>query len=379
VRPEIFRDVEIMEKPRETRFELARWITKMAYSVKYNLGSTETQGRVANGYYPPKDIKIGGGTWEGDHDLKEMLAKRYKVKPQNIAITAGASEANFLIGFAMVGMGKKRKKPGTVLIENPIYSPLWGIGDILGAKIKRWNRRFEDGFQLDLEALKGLVKGVDLIVLTNLHNPSGAAIPPKDMKAASEIASDAGAMIHCDEVFRDFAPEITQPTAWAGDNCITTCSISKFQGMGGVKVGWTVASEENTKKIWTVREMTSCTCSRIDEEMMKIILKDEKIGKESRAIAKRNIALVKMWVQSQDKVAWVESNGGMCFPKIKGLRSSVKFAEYMLKKYDTLVSPGYFFGLEGHVRIGLGGPGDVLQGGLERLSKALKKDMASFK
>ena len=368
-----------MNKPRETRFELARWITQMAHSVKFNLGSTETQGRKANGYYPPKELLIGGGTWEGDPQLKELLAKRYKVTPNNIAISAGASEANFLIGFAVVGMGRKRKKPGTVLVESPIYSPLWGISDILGAKIKKWQRRFEDGFQLDLEALKGLVKGVDLIVLTNLHNPSGVAIPPKDMKAAAEIAADAGAVIHCDEVFRGFAPEKTEPTAWAGDNCITTCSISKFQGMGGVKVGWVVSSEEMIKRIWTVREMTSCTCSRIDEEMIKIILKDDKIGQESKAIANRNIALVKMWVESQPKVSWVESNGGMCFPKIKGLKSSVKFAEYMLKNYDTLVSPGYFFGLEGHVRIGLGGPGEVLSGGLDNLSKALKKDVASFK
>ena len=193
------------------------------------------------------------------------------------------------------------------------------------------------------------------------------------MKAAAEIAADAGAIIHCDEVFRDFAPDITEPTAWAGDNCITTCSASKFQGMGGVKVGWTVASEELTNKIWTVREMTSCTCSRIDEEMMKKILVDDKIAQESRAIAKRNIAIVKMWVESQKNVSWVESCGGMCFPKLKGIKDSVKFAKYLLIKYETLVSPGYFFGLEGHVRIGLGGPGEILESGLDNLGKAIKE------
>jgi aspartate/methionine/tyrosine aminotransferase len=368
-----------MDKPRETRFELARWVTQNAHSVKYNLGNTEIQGRTANGYYPSKDLLIGGGSWEGDPELKKMLAKLYKVKPCNIGIAAGASEANFLLGFDHVGMKKGRKKHGTVLIENPIYTPLWGIGDLLGARIKRWHRRFEDGYQLDLENLKTLVKGVDLIVITNLHNPSGVAIPPKDMRAASEIAADAGAIVHCDEVFRGFAQDITEPTAWAGDNCITTCSFSKFYGMGGVKVGWVVASEELINRFWTMREMSSCTCSRIDEEMAKIILRDEKAPLESRAIARRNIALVKMWVETQDKVSWVESHGGMCFPKIKGLKDSVKFAKYLLDKYDTAVSPGFFFGTEGHIRIGLGGPGDVLQGGLDRLSKALKKDMASFK
>jgi len=359
-----------MPKERETRFELARWVTGKAYSVKYNLASTETQGRIADAYYPDKGLEIGGGTWEGDHELKEILAARYGTGVDNIGITAGASEANFLVAFACLRLGKKKK--GTVLIENPIYSPLWGISDILGARIKRWKRHFEDGFRLDLEALKRQVKGVDLIVITNLHNPSGVAIPPADMKAAAEIAADAGATIHCDEVFRDFAPDITGPTFKAGDNCITTCSASKFQGMGGVKVGWTVASKEWTDRIWTVREMTSCTCSRIDEEMMKKILADKKVPEESRAIARRNIALVGSWVESTKGVSWVPSNGGMCFPRLRGIKDSLKFALYVMEKYSTVVSPGHYFGLEGHVRIGLGGPGDVLEKGLELVGKALK-------
>ncbi len=95
-------------------------MTGPGWSAKYHLASTETLGRIADPYYPDKGLEIGGGTWEGDPVLKEMLTERYKVKSQNIAIAAGASEANFLIGFAVLGMGKDRKKPGTVLIENPI-------------------------------------------------------------------------------------------------------------------------------------------------------------------------------------------------------------------------------------------------------------------
>lgn len=361
-----------MKPLRETRFELARWVTGPGYTAKYNLASTETQGRIADPYYPDKGLEINGGTWEGDHELKEILAARYGVGSDNIGITAGASEANFIVAFACLRLGDKRKKRGTVLVENPIYSPLWGISDILGAKIKRWKRQFKNGFQLDLEALKRQVTGVDLIVLTNLHNPSGVAISPADMKAAAEIAADAGATIHCDEVFRDFAPDITGPTFRAGENCITTCSVSKFQGMGGVKVGWTVSSNEWTERIWTVREMMSCTCSRIDEEMMKKILADKKVPEESRAVARNNIALVKAWVESTRGVSWVPSNGGMCFPRIRAAKDSLKFARYVMEKYSTVVSPGFYFGLEGHVRIGLGGPDEIMAKGLEMLTEAIK-------
>jgi hypothetical protein len=105
---------------------------------------------------------------------------------------------------------------------------------------------------------------------------------------------------------------------------------------------------------------------------MKKILKEEVLAAESREIARRNIAIVKKWVESTKKVSWIESNGGMCFPKLKGVKSSARFAEYLLKNHDTLVSPGFFFGLDGHIRIGLGGPGEILEGGLAQLGEALK-------
>ena len=40
-------------------------------------------------------------------------------------------------------------KPGDeVLIERPTYEPLLALAEYLGARVKRFERRFEDGFRI---------------------------------------------------------------------------------------------------------------------------------------------------------------------------------------------------------------------------------------
>jgi len=356
-----------MTYDRDSRFELAQWVVPLAPKAKYNLGTSEVHGKKAGAFMPDASLKVNSGIFDGDPKLKEILAQRYRTPVDNVALTAGASEANFLVSFALLRDG------GSVLVESPVYPPLVGIADLLGAKIKRWVRTFEEGYRLDLECLKTMVKDdVRLIIITNLHNPTGVMIPPDDLKATAEIAADAGARVLCDEVYREFVTDKTVPAFECGDNCITSASVSKVHGFGGLRLGWTVASEQMTKRILEVREMTSVCCSRLDEEMGKVILRDEKILEDARALAARNMPMIKEWVQGNDGVTWVEPDGGIvCFPRLEGIQDSKAFAKYLFDEYDTLVSPGQFFGAEGHVRIGCGCDQGTLKDGLEAIGQAL--------
>jgi aspartate/methionine/tyrosine aminotransferase len=356
-----------MTHDRKSRFELAQWVVPLASKARYNLGTSEVHGRKAGDFMPDPALKVNSGIFDGDPELKEILANRYGTTVDNVALTAGASEANFLVSFALLRDG------GSVLVESPVYAPLVGIQDLLGARIKRWERSFEHDYRLDLESLKSLVKDdVRLIVITNLHNPTGAMISPDDLKATAEIASDAGAQVLCDEIYREFVADRTIPVFECGDNCITSASVSKVHGFGGLRLGWTVASEQMTKKILEVREMASVCCSRMDEEMGKGILSNRRILEEARALAARNMSIVKDWVQHTERVSWVEPGGGIvCFPRLEGIQDSRAFARYLFDEHGTLVSPGYFFGAEGHIRIGCGCDQDTLKGGLEAIATAL--------
>jgi aspartate/methionine/tyrosine aminotransferase len=61
-----------------------------------------------------------------------------------------------------------------VLFESPAYEPLLALAHYLRADVKRFERRFEDGFRLspgEIEKKISIARG--LIVITNFHNPSG--------------------------------------------------------------------------------------------------------------------------------------------------------------------------------------------------------------
>ena len=358
-----------MTYDRDSRFELAQWVVPLAPKARFNLGTSEVHGRKAGDFMPDASLKVNSGIFDGDPKLKGILAQRYRTTVDNIALTAGASEANFLVSFSLL------RKGGSVLVESPVYAPLVGIGDLLGAKVKRWERTFEEGYRLDIEALKSHVKeDIRLIIITNLHNPTGVMIPPDDLRATADIAADAGIHVLCDEIYREFVTDRTVPAFECGDNCITSASVSKVHGFGGLRLGWTVASEQMTKRILEVREMASVCCSRMDEEMGKGILRDERILEHARAVAARNMPIIKEWIERTDGASWVEPDGGIvCFPRLENIQDSKAFAKYLFDEYGTLVSPGYFFGAEGHVRIGCGCDEKTLRGGLEAIGHALSR------
>jgi aspartate/methionine/tyrosine aminotransferase len=356
-----------MGNERETRFELARWVTIKAPLARYNLGTSEIQGRTLGEFLPDRDLKVGSGKFDGDVELRQLLAGMYGVETGNIALSAGASEGNFLAFYSFF------KNGGKVVVENPAYTPLFELGNFLGLEVRKWERKFENGYGLDLEGLKELVDGAGLVVITNLHNPTGAAIEARDLKAVAEIAADAGAWILCDEIFRDFVTDITAPAISCGENCITTSSVSKFHGFGGLRVGWIAASKEFIRKILGIREMTSVCCSRVDETIAKLILKDEALVAFARKKANDNRRIIRKWIENTGKASWVEPAGGiLCFPKLEGVDDSRRFAEYLFDNHQTLVAPGYYFGTEGHIRLGFGGDSTVVKSGLEAIGSALE-------
>src|SRR5688500_19701920 len=71
----------------------------------------------------------------------------------------------------------------------------------LGADVKRFQRRFEDGFRVSPEEIETCVsERTRLIVITNLHNPSGVLTDEFTLKQVGEIAQRVGARLLVNEV-----------------------------------------------------------------------------------------------------------------------------------------------------------------------------------
>src|SRR5438876_5088012 len=204
--------------------EFMHW-AKTRPRVKYDLALSG----ILNLPFPELDVKLNELELHGDNaygyrPLVEALAAHCHVAPENVVtISGGTSMANHLAMAVLLEHGDE------VLIEQPTYEPLLAIAEYLGAKIKRFPRRFEDDFEIDIVELeKQITPRTPVIVLTNLHNPSSELVEEATLRKIGELARDVGGRVLVDEVYLEAMFENSTPTAvLLGPEFVATSSLTK--------------------------------------------------------------------------------------------------------------------------------------------------------
>src|SRR6266496_6060805 len=95
------------------------------------------------------DLELHGDNAYGYRPLVDALAVHCRVGRENVVtVSGGTSMANHLAMAALLEHGDE------VLIEQPTYDPLLAVAEYLGANLKRFARRFEDGFKIKIFVLQ---------------------------------------------------------------------------------------------------------------------------------------------------------------------------------------------------------------------------------
>jgi aspartate/methionine/tyrosine aminotransferase len=309
---------------------------------------------------------------EGYEPLVEAIADRVGLSADRVALATGTSGANFLVGGSLIRPGDE------VLVERPVYDPLLGIPRFLGARIKRFDRSFEDGFQIDPDRVAEAVSPeTRLIILTNLHNPTGALTSTDRLRAVGSIADKVGAKVLVDEVYLESVPgQPPRPAATISPTFVSTSSLTKAYGLSGLRAGWILASEEVAEECRRVRDLVDGV-GVFPSELLALIAFENlpALRERARGILDPNFQLLKGFVEERAELDWVEPGGGSVgFPRILDLDETTDFVETLRESYGTGVVPGHFFEAPAHFRVALGGRSEVLQGGLLRLGEALDKE-----
>src|SRR5947207_10279833 len=147
----------------------------------------------------PNDLELTGSSAYGYEPLIDVIATRYGVPGQCVVTAMGTSFANHLAMASLLDLGDE------VLIEHPAYDPILSVAHYLGADVKRFHRRSEDGFQIDPYELRRLVTSrTRLIILTNLHNPSSVFTKEDALLQIQELARSVGARVTVGEVYLEW-------------------------------------------------------------------------------------------------------------------------------------------------------------------------------
>lgn len=316
-----------------------------------------------------EDLELSGAAGYGYPPLLQALAEKFGVGPERVVTAAGTSMANHLAMAALLESGDE------LLIEHPTYELITSTARFLGAQIRTFNRRFEDGFQIDPdEVRKNVTPRTRMIVVTNLHNPSSVLTPDEILKQIGEIALDCGAMVLVDEVYLEAMFEKAPKTAaLLGDQFLVTSSLTKAYGLSGLRCGWILANREVVRKIWRMNDLFSANGAHAAELLSVIALKNlDRVIAKSKALLDANRAAMNEFFALNLVDVVVPEFGTTAFPRLR-TGSVDRLAGLLREKYETTIVPGSFFGMDQHFRVGIGAEPDAVKKGFNRLAQAIKE------
>ena len=314
------------------------------------------------------DLEITGEGGYGYPPLIEALAKRFRVERECVVTAAGTSFANHLALAALI------QPSDEILLESPAYEPLLATALFLGARIKRFQRHFDDAFRLTAaEVEQNLTSQTKLIVFTNLHNPTGVLTDTDTLKEIGELARKRSVRVLIDEVYLEMLFEESARTAFhLGPQFVVTSSVTKAFGLSGLRCGWILAEPELAKSMWRLNDVFAATPVHAGERLSVLALQQlSGIAQRSQERLDANRELLNQFLDGRDDLEVVRpAIGSIMFPRVRG-ESAERLIKLLREKYETSVVPGSFFEMPAHFRVGLGGDRETLVEGLDRLGQAL--------
>lgn len=351
------------------RVDYLEWARTHMGRVKFDLAKSNIKGLTKDELgIPLGDVPLAAPDEDGVAELRDLLAKRYGVKRRGVLVSGGATMGIYLACAAAL-------KPGDqAIVETPVYEPLLRCVEERGAEIRTLERRFDRGWQIELEELERKIsRNTRLVLLTNTHNPSGAATSPEKLLSIGQLAHDHGATVVVSEVYLDNAFTPLRPAATLGPNLVSIGSLSKVYGLGGLRIGWLAGDEPFIARAREILDYLECDLPAPSEWIAaQALKKSAELAERCRRVAERGFSILREWIQKRDDLEWVEPAGGtVALVKLPHGVDAPAVSNLLREKHSTLVVPGDFFGARGFLRLSVGMDEDVLRQGLKNVGKGI--------
>jgi aspartate/methionine/tyrosine aminotransferase len=345
---------------------------KLSSASRFNLATSGLAGLpIAELGAQLSDLEINGPSIYGYEPLLEAIAARYRVPHECVVSAVGTSLANYLALAACTESGDE------VLVEQPTYDPLLGMARYLGLDIRRFQRRPQHNFALDLDDLaRNLTPRTRVIVLCNLHNPSGALSPDSTLREIAALARKSGAYVLVDEVYREMLFEAAPQSAFHIDpeRFIITNSLTKAYGLSGLRCGWVLAPKELAARIWRLHDI-HCGSYVYPAEWLSVVAFRNlpQIAARAKTMLDENRRLLCDLLRARDDLdCFWPDYGTVVFPRLKDGTVNA-LCELLRRDFETTVVPGRFFEMPDRFRIGVGTATESVRDALRQLAMGLER------
>jgi aspartate/methionine/tyrosine aminotransferase len=360
-----------MSRTSHRRSDYLDWVKRRRGAIRYPLSRSGVPRLDVRTLAPTLDFLLKNEDNEdGWPPLLEAIAARAGLTARHVCLAAACTGANH-VAFGLF------LEPGDhIAMETPVYEPLVRLAEYFGARIDSFERRESNGWRIDPDDVKrSLSRHTRLVVLSNLHNPTGAF---DDDATLGRIAADAGlhgAHVVVDEVYLDLLyADGVRTAARLAPNILVTSSLTKTFGLDPIRMGWVLAEPEIAERARRLSDLYTNNFPHPSERIAYLALKNaDEILARNNALLTKNAGIVDDFIGSHAALSWVRPRAGTCgLVRAHGIGVDL-LTDRLERDHATGIVPGRFFNAPGYFRIGWALDTETLRAGLERLDGALSR------
>jgi aspartate aminotransferase len=324
----------------------------------------------------------------GIADLREAIAARYRqdygvdYRPDEVIVSAGGKQALYNTAMALFGPGDD------VVTHSPGWPTIIEQIKLAGARPVIARTREEDGFALKADALLAAVtprtRGM---VLNSPGNPTGALLSEQEAhRLAGELARrDVWLVIDLcyEKLIYDQIPH-NLPKIFADamrDRLVLNGSASKAYAMTGWRCGWTIGPKAVVSAANALQSHETSNVNSITQKAVVTALTSSQqcVSDMLAEYQQRRDQLI-TWLAEEPRLSAVTPRGAFyLFPSVAeflspdGIRTSVDFADALLREEHVVTTAGEAFDAPGYLRLSYATSLDRLREGVTRLIRFARK------
>ncbi len=313
------------------------------YHLNIGQPDIETPAELMEGYRDVSIKVLSYGPSQGLKEYQDALARYFgsvgiAVKPENILVTTGGSEA---ISFAFDAVGD----PGDeVIVPEPFYTNYAGFAATASLKLAPVTCLAETGFALPGrdEFEKKLTKKTRAVIYSSPGNPTGAVYSRQELEMLAGFCRDHGLFLIGDEAYREYIfDEDTQHVsvmnlAGIEDRAILVDSVSKRYSACGARVGCLVSRNKDIIAAGLKFGQARLCPPTVDQlAAMAAVKVPDSYFKEMRREYTCRRDLVCEAISSIPGAVCVKPRGAFYVVAKLPIRDGEEFAKFMLEKFSV--------------------------------------------
>lgn len=320
----------------------------------------------------------------GDMELRRAIAEKLEkqnhipYRAEEILVTVGLSEAIFDLLCTILD------EEDEILVPDPVWMNYVNVPRLLGAVPVSYRLREENGWQMDLDEIRGkITKKTKALVLVTPNNPTGSILSEENLLEISRLAQENDFLVVADEVYERLVYDGNTHVSIASlpgmkERTITLNGMSKTYSMTGWRLGYAAAPEKFIAAMNKIHQH-NVTCAPSFVQKASIAALREETNEVEAMVEeyqRRRDYAVKAINEVPGLSCQCPEGAFYIFINAKPLgMSSEELAGYLLESAGIALVPGSVFGEsgEGYLRMSFANSYENIVEGTKRLADAVRK------